>query len=252
MTVSHSLSAEGVTLAYGDRTIIDGLDLQIAPGRITTIVGANGCGKSTLLRSLARLLSPSDGQIVLDGKSVHARPTKEVARILGLLPQSPVAPEGIAVADLVGRGRHPHQKMLARWSTHDYEVVADALDATGISDLADRSVDELSGGQRQRVAIARAIVLHPELLILDEATSALDVTVQAGILRLLDDLQRERGLTYLVISHDLAVVRQIADTVTVLRRGRAVEQSGTAALFADPHEEYTRDLIASIPGKVPS
>ena len=157
MTAAHRLSAEGVTLSYGDRTVVEGLDLQIAPGKITTIVGANGCGKSTLLRALARLLSPEGGEVVLDGKSIHARPTKEVARILGLLPQSPVAPEGIAVADLVGRGRHPHQRALSRWSAHDYEVVADALDATGISDLADRSVDELSGGQRQRVWIAMAL-----------------------------------------------------------------------------------------------
>ncbi|MGO3189778.1 MAG: ATP-binding cassette domain-containing protein, partial [Microbacterium sp.] len=127
MTEAHTLTADAVTLGYGDRTVIDGLDLTIAPGRITAIVGANGCGKSTLLRSLARLLSPASGQVVLDGKSVHSRPTKEVARVLGLLPQSPIAPEGIAVADLVGRGRHPHQKVLARWTAHDYEVVADAL-----------------------------------------------------------------------------------------------------------------------------
>src|SRR5690606_27949578 len=115
-----------ITLGYGDRTVVEGLDLSVAPGKITAVVGANGCGKSTLLRSLARLLAPSQGQIVLDGKALHQRSTKEVARVLGLLPQSPIAPEGIAVADLVGRGRHPHQRPLARWNAHDYEVVADA------------------------------------------------------------------------------------------------------------------------------
>jgi iron complex transport system ATP-binding protein len=203
VTEAHTLTAESVTLAYGDRTIIDGLDLAIAPGKITTIVGANGCGKSTLLRSLARLLSPTAGQIVLDGKSVHARPTKEVARILGLLPQSPVAPEGIAVADLVGRGRHPHQKMLARWSAHDYEVVADALAATGTTDLADRSVDELSGGQRQRVWIAMALAQETDILLLDEPTTFLDVAHQVEVLDLLTDLSVSRGTTIVMVLHDL-------------------------------------------------
>jgi len=241
MTVSHSLSAEGVTLAYGDRTIIDGLDLQIAPGRITTIVGANGCGKSTLLRSLARLLSPSDGQIVLDGKSVHARPTKEVARILGLLPQSPVAPEGIAVADLVGRGRHPHQKMLARWSTHDYEVVADALDATGISDLADRSVDELSGGQRQRVWIAMALAQETDVLLLDEPTTFLDVAHQIDVLDLLTDLNVDRGTTIVMVLHDLNLAARYADELVAVLDGRVHAIGG-------PEEIITEDLVHEVFG----
>ena len=158
MTTSHTLSAEALTLGYGDRTIIDGLDLVLPPGRITAIVGANGCGKSTLLRALARLIAPKEGRVLLDGAPLQTRPSKEIARTLGLLPQSPTAPEGIAVADLVGRGRHPHQKLLARWSERDYEVVSQSLQATGTADLADRAVDELSGGQRQRVWIAVASI----------------------------------------------------------------------------------------------
>lgn len=231
----------GVTLAYGDRTIIDGLDLQIAPGRITTIVGANGCGKSTLLRSLARLLSPSDGQIVLDGRSVHARPTKEVARILGLLPQSPVAPEGIAVADLVGRGRHPHQKMLARWSAHDYEVVADALDATGISDLADRSVDELSGGQRQRVWIAMALAQETDILLLDEPTTFLDVAHQVEVLDLLTDLSVSRGTTIVMVLHDLNLAARYADELVAMKDGR-VHATGA------PQDIVTAELVEEVFG----
>ena len=241
MTVSHTLSAEGVTLAYGDRTIIDGLDLQVAPGKITTIVGANGCGKSTLLRSLARLLSPSEGQIVLDGRSVHARPTKEVARILGLLPQSPIAPEGIAVADLVGRGRHPHQKALARWSAHDYEVVADALEATGVTELADRSVDELSGGQRQRVWIAMALAQETDILLLDEPTTFLDVAHQIEVLDLLTDLSVSRGTTIVMVLHDLNMAARYADELVAMKAGR-VHATGA------PHEVITADIVEEVFG----
>ena len=241
MTVSHTLSAEGVTLGYGDRVIIDSLDLQIAPGRITAIVGANGCGKSTLLRSLARLLSPSEGQVVLDGKSVHARPTKEVARILGLLPQSPAAPEGIAVADLVGRGRHPHQKMLSRWSTRDYEVVADALDATGITELADRSVDELSGGQRQRVWIAMALAQETDILLLDEPTTFLDVAHQIEVLDLLTDLSVARGTTIVMVLHDLNLAARYADELVAMKDGR-VHAAGA------PQDVVTAELVEEVFG----
>ena len=239
MTEAHTLTAEAVTLAYGDRTIIDGLDLAIAPGRITTIVGANGCGKSTLLRSLARLLPPSSGQIVLDGRSVHTRPTKEVARVLGLLPQSPVAPEGIAVADLVGRGRHPHQKMLSRWTSHDYEVVADALAATGTTELADRSVDELSGGQRQRVWIAMALAQETDILLLDEPTTFLDVAHQVEVLDLLTDLSVARGTTIVMVLHDLNMAARYADELVAMKAGR-VHASGA------PHEVITADIVEAV------
>lgn len=241
MTATHQLSAEGVTLAYGDRTVIDGLDLAIAPGKITTIVGANGCGKSTLLRSLARLLSPKAGQVVLDGRSVHARPTKEVARVLGLLPQSPVAPEGIAVADLVGRGRHPHQKVLSRWNARDYEVVADALAATGTADLADRSVDELSGGQRQRVWIAMALAQETDILLLDEPTTFLDVAHQVEVLDLLTDLSVSRGTTIVMVLHDLNLAARYSDELVAMKSGR-VHATGT------PTDVVTSDLVESVFG----
>lgn len=241
MTESHQLSAEGVTLGYGDRTIIEGLDLAVSPGRITAIVGANGCGKSTLLRSLARLLSPRSGQVVLDGASIHARPTKEVARVLGLLPQSPVAPEGIAVADLVGRGRHPHQRILSRWSTRDYEVVADALEATGISDLADRSVDELSGGQRQRVWIAMALAQETDILLLDEPTTFLDVAHQIDVLDLLTDLRLRRGTTIVMVLHDLNLASRYSDELIAMKHGR-VHAAGR------PAEVVTSTLVEDVFG----
>ncbi|MFN3950051.1 ABC transporter ATP-binding protein [Microbacterium sp.] len=241
MTANRTLSAENVTLAYGDRTIVDHLDLELPAGRITAIVGANGCGKSTLLRALARLLPPKTGRIVLDGKALHERPSKEVARILGLLPQSPIAPEGIAVADLVGRGRHPHQRALARWSTRDYEVVAEALAATGISDLADRSIDELSGGQRQRVWIAMALAQETDILLLDEPTTFLDVAHQVEVLDLLTDLNRDRGTTTVMVLHDMNMAARYADHLVALREGRIVAAG-------DPTDVMTSDLIAEVFG----
>ncbi|MDT0143746.1 ABC transporter ATP-binding protein [Microbacterium sp. PRC9] len=239
MTDSHSLSAEGLTLSYGDRTIVEGLDLVIPPGRITAIVGANGCGKSTLLRALARLISPREGQVILDGKALHGRATKEIARTLGLLPQSPIAPEGIAVADLVGRGRHPHQKLLARWSSHDYEVVAQALAATGIEDLADRSVDELSGGQRQRAWIAMALAQETDILLLDEPTTFLDVAHQVEVLDLLTDLNRDRGTTIVMVLHDMNLAARYADHLFALRSGRVVASGA-------PGEVMTGELIREV------
>lgn len=241
MTVSHQLQAEAITLGYGDRTVISELDLAIAPGKITAVVGANGCGKSTLVRSLARLLAPSQGQIVLDGKALHQRSTKEVARVLGLLPQSPIAPEGIAVADLVGRGRHPHQRPLARWNAHDYEVVADALEATGIADLADRSVDELSGGQRQRVWIAMALAQETDILLLDEPTTFLDVAHQVDVLDLLTDLSAARGTTIVMILHDLNLAARYADELIAMKDGR-VHAIGA------PHEIVTSTLVEEVFG----
>lgn len=239
MSESHSLSAEALTLAYGDRTIVDGLDLTIPAGKITAIIGANGCGKSTLLRALARLISPRSGQVILDGEDLHRRPSKEVARTLGLLPQGPTAPEGIAVADLVGRGRHPHQKLLARWSARDYEVVAQSLEATGVSELADRAVDELSGGQRQRVWIAMALAQETDILLLDEPTTFLDVAHQVEVLDLLLDLNRERGTTIVMVLHDMNMAARYADHVFAVCDGEVIAGGS-------PAEVMTTEMIRTV------
>jgi iron complex transport system ATP-binding protein len=241
MTTTHQLSADAVTLAYGDRTVVEKLSLDLAPGRITAIVGANGCGKSTLLRALARLIKPKDGQIVLDGVALASRNTKQIARTLGLLPQGPVAPEGIAVTDLVGRGRHPHQRLLARWTAHDYAAVADALDATGIADLADRSVDELSGGQRQRVWIAMALAQETDILLLDEPTTFLDVAHQVEVLDLLTDLNRSRGTTIVMVLHDLNLAARYADELVAVVDGR-IHAVGS------PSDVITPDLVRDVFG----
>lgn len=241
MTAPHHLAANAVTLAYGELTVIDALDLDVAAGRITAIVGANGCGKSTLLRAFARLVAPRTGSVVLDGKALHERPSKEVARILGLLPQSPVAPEGIAVADLVGRGRHPHQRPLARWNSRDYEAVAAALAATDTTELADRAVDELSGGQRQRVWIAMALAQQTDILLLDEPTTFLDVANQIEVLDLLTDLNRAHGTTIVMVLHDLNLAARYADELVAIRHGH-VHAIGA------PHDVVTVELVRDVFG----
>ncbi len=238
---AHRLAAEAVTLSYGGAPVVHGLDLNVAPGRIIAIVGANGCGKSTLLRALARLLAPRAGRVVLDGRVLHERPAKEVARILGLLPQSPIAPEGIAVADLVGRGRHPHQRAFAPWNRQDHEAVAAALAATGTVELADRPIDELSGGQRQRVWIAMALAQQTDILLLDEPTTFLDVAHQVDVLDLLTDLNRRRGTTIVMVLHDLNLAARYSHELVALRAGR-VHAAGP------PSEVVTVEVVRDVFG----
>jgi len=241
VTEHHTLQVEGVTLAYGDRVVVDSLDLVVPPGRITAIVGANACGKSTLLRAMSRLLAPKAGRVVLDGKDLHQLPTKQVARTLGLLPQSPIAPEGIVVADLVSRGRNPHQGVLSRWSADDDAAVAEALRMTDTLELADRSVDELSGGQRQRTWIAMALAQHTDILLLDEPTTFLDVSHQVDVLDLLTDLNRERGTTIVMVLHDLNLAARYADHLIAVRAGR-LHAAG------DPVDVLTADVVRDVFG----
>lgn len=241
MTTNHKLEIENLTLGYGSRTVIDDLDLSVPPGKITSIVGANACGKSTLLRSMSRLLKPKVGHVLLDGKDVHQLPPKQLARALGLLPQSPIAPEGITVSDLVGRGRHPHQGLFSRWSTEDDIAVADALDLTQTAMLADRSVDELSGGQRQRVWIAMALAQHTDVLLLDEPTTFLDVSHQIEVLDLLTDLNHTRGTTIVMVLHDLNLAARYSDHLIALADGR-IHASG------EPGAVLTEDCVRSVFG----
>lgn len=219
LTPNSRLSALNITLAYDDHVVVKDLDIKIPDGEITAIIGPNACGKSTLLRSLARLLRPSSGQVVLDGEQIHKMKTKEVARRLGLLPQTPIAPEGITVVDLVARGRTPHQKLFQQWSEADERAVRGALEATGTATLAGRPVDELSGGQRQRVWIAMALAQETELLLLDEPTTFLDIAHQIDVLDLVGSLNRERGRTVVVVLHDLNLACRYATHVVAMRDG---------------------------------
>ncbi|WP_053607663.1 ABC transporter ATP-binding protein [Streptomyces sp. MMG1522] len=217
------LAARGVTVGYGDRTVIDGLDVTIPPGVITTIIGPNGCGKSTLLRTLSRLLRPTGGTVVLDGEDIGRLRTRDVAKKLGLLPQAPVAPDGLTVADLVARGRHPHQSWLRQWSSDDADVVRRALAMTGVADLAERPVDSLSGGQRQRVWISMTLAQGTDLLLLDEPTTYLDLAHAIDVLDLVDDLH-ESGRTVVMVLHDLNLATRYSDHLVVMRAGAVLAQ----------------------------
>jgi iron complex transport system ATP-binding protein len=216
------LAARDVTLAYDGRVVSTELSIDVPDGRITVIVGPNACGKSTLLRALSRLLRPREGTVVLDGQSIHQLPTRQVARLLGLLPQSPIAPDGILVGDLVARGRTPHQSMFQQWSVTDQAAVRGALVATGTLDLVDRPVDELSGGQRQRVWIAMALAQDTGLLLLDEPTTFLDITHQLEVLDLVAALNRSDGRTIVVVLHDLNLACRYAHHIVAMRDGSIV------------------------------
>lgn len=234
----HDLRATDLTLGYADADIVSHLDVAVPPGRVTVIVGANGCGKSTLLRGLARLLKPRSGVVSLDGTSVHEQRSTDVARVIGLLPQSPVAPDGITVADLVGRGRYPHQGWFRRWSTEDDAAVAEALEATGTADLAARRIQDLSGGQRQRVWVAMALAQDTDLLLLDEPTTFLDINHQVELLDLLTDLNRDHGKTVVMVLHDLNLAFRYADHIIAMKQGAIAVQGRPgevvdAAMVAD-------------------
>ncbi|KJF22833.1 ABC transporter ATP-binding protein [Rhodococcus sp. AD45-ID] len=235
------LVAKDLTLGYGDRIIVDGLDLEIPTGVITTVIGPNGCGKSTLLRALGRLLKPKSGSVVLDGKAISSMKTKDVARVLGMLPQTPVAPEGLTVADLVARGRHPHQSWIRQWSADDEGEVAQALELTGVSDLADRPVDQLSGGQRQRAWISMALAQGTDILLLDEPTTYLDLAHSMEVLDLVDQLHEEMGRTVVMILHDLNLAVRYSDHLIVMRDG-AIVASGV------PKDIISAELLLEVFG----
>ncbi|MFJ5119138.1 ABC transporter ATP-binding protein [Kitasatospora sp. NPDC088548] len=237
----HRLEARGLTLAYEARTVAEGLDLRIPDGRVTVIVGPNACGKSTLLRALGRLLKPVRGAVLLDGAELARIPTKRIAQRIGLLPQSPTAPEGISVADLVSRGRQPHQSWWQQWSAEDEEAVAEALERTSTAELAERSVDELSGGQRQRAWIAMALAQGTDILLLDEPTTFLDIAHQVEVLDLVRRLNVERGRTVVAVLHDLNQAARYADHLVAMRDGRIVAQ-GT------PGEVVTAELVREVFG----
>lgn len=240
MTQSARLRAESITLAYDDRMISRDLSVAIPDGSFTVIVGANACGKSTLLRGMARLLRPRAGAVLLDGAAIHTMPTRQVARRLGLLPQNPIAPEGVTVADLVSRGRHPHHGAFSRWRAEDDRIVADALALTDTTSLADRVVDELSGGQRQRVWIAMALAQQTDVLLLDEPTTYLDVAHQIEMLDLLADLNAARGTTIVMVLHELNLAARYADHMLAMKDGCLVASGAPADVVT---EELVRDAF---------
>ncbi|WP_405442201.1 ABC transporter ATP-binding protein [Streptomyces niveus] len=235
------LRARELTLAYDDRTVVHDLELAVPDGRVSVIVGPNACGKSTTLRALGRLLKPKSGSVLLDGEELARIPTRKIAQSIGLLPQSPTAPEAITVADLVSRGRQPHQHWWQQWSEEDERAVTEAMARTDVTDLAERSVDELSGGQRQRVWIAMALAQETDLLLLDEPTTFLDIAHQVEVLDLVRRLNHEQGRTVVIVLHDLNQAARYADHLVAMKSGRIVAEG-------HPGEIVTAELVREVFG----
>lgn len=241
LSLPPRLHGDELTLGYGTHVVAEGLTVAIPNGKFTAIIGPNGCGKSTLLRTLSRLMKPTAGNVWLDGQEIHRFATKEVARRIGLLAQNASAPGDISVAELVARGRYPHQPMFTRWREEDQLAVTSAMRATNIQDLADQPVDTLSGGQRQRAWIAMVLAQETSIMLLDEPTTWLDISHQIDLLELLSDLNREKGYTLAAVLHDLNQACRYATHLIALRDGKIVAEGV-------PKEIVTPELIEAIYG----
>ncbi|MEX2536333.1 MAG: ABC transporter ATP-binding protein [Trueperaceae bacterium] len=235
------LAAHNLTLAYDQQEIIRDLGVSIPDGKVTALVGPNGCGKSTLLRGLARLMAPKAGNVLLDGKAIAKLPSKVVARQLSILPQGPVAPEGMTVRELVTQGRYPHQGIFRQWSERDEEAVERALDTTSLVELAERPLDTLSGGQRQRAWIAMTLAQETPVLLLDEPTTFLDLAHQVEVLSLLDELNEREGRTIVMVLHDINQACRYAHHLVAMRDGAVVAQG-------DPREIVDYGMVCEVFG----
>ncbi|TNJ65659.1 ABC transporter ATP-binding protein [Paenibacillus hemerocallicola] len=235
------LFAEKLHIAYGEKVIVNQLDLSIPGGKVTALVGANGSGKSTILKTMARIMKPQKGGVFLDGKSIHQMQTKEVAKQLAILPQNPVAPEGLTVSELVSFGRFPHQKGFGSLSKEDKEMVGWALQVTGMTGFSDRPIEQMSGGQRQRAWIAMALAQGTDILFLDEPTTFLDMAHQLEVLKLLERLNREEGRTIVMVVHDLNHATQYADHIVAIKNGEVIYEGS-------PNEVVHPDMLREVFG----
>lgn len=232
--MNTAIETKNLTLSYGDSIIINELNLQIPKGEITVFIGGNGCGKSTLLRSIARLLKPKNGAVLLEGNAISKMSTKDVAKKMAILPQSPIAPEGLTVLQLVKQGRYPYQTWLKQWTEKDEEKVTKALKATGVEDLKDRPVDSLSGGQRQRAWIAMTLAQDTDVILLDEPTTYLDMTHQIEILDLLYELNEKEQRTIVMVLHDLNLACRYADNIVAIKDRKIYAQGKPEHIISCP------------------
>ncbi|MFC5703304.1 ABC transporter ATP-binding protein [Cohnella faecalis] len=235
----NALETRDLSVCYGNQFVFQDLNLSIDKGKVTALIGSNGCGKSTLLRTMARLLKPQDGNVLLEGHSIATLPTKDVAKRMALLPQGPSAPEGLTVLQLVKQGRYPYQSWLQQWSKEDERHVSHALETTGLTELAERTVDSLSGGQRQRAWIAMVLAQGTDIVLLDEPTTYLDLTHQIEVLDLLYSLNVQEGRTIVMVLHDINLACRYAHHIVAIQ-DRKVFAEGS------PEEVVTADMIESV------
>ncbi|NOU96995.1 ATP-binding cassette domain-containing protein [Paenibacillus sp. LMG 31456] len=235
----HTLEAKNLCLSYGATSIFKDLNVAIPKGKITVLIGSNGCGKSTLLRSLARLMNPQKGSIVLDGQELAKLPTKEIAKRLSILPQGPTAPEGLTVLQLVKQGRYPYQSWLQQWSEEDERMVRLSLKATGMEEFTERTVDALSGGQRQRAWIAMTLAQGTETILLDEPTTYLDVTHQIEVLDLLYELNEKENRSIVMVLHDINLACRYAHHMVAVKEGHIWAEGA-------PEEIVNADMIRAV------
>ena len=231
----HTFEAKNIVTGYDKKIIIDGIDLSVPSNKVSVIIGSNGCGKSTLLKTMARLIKPLSGDIVIDGKKITTMPSKKLAQILGLLPQSPVVPEGITVWDLVSRGRFPYQNLFSSLNKEDFEAVEEALEIMGISELANRCIDELSGGQRQRVWIAMALAQQTDILLLDEPTTYLDISYQLEVMELVRTINEKFDITIVMVLHELNQASKYSDRLIIMK-------SGSIVCDGEPNKIINKDI----------
>lgn len=239
--LAHEFNASHLQLGYDGRTIVQDLDLEIPKHQVGAIIGPNGCGKSTLLKALVRLIRPKNGAIILDGVSINTLPTRQVATMVGLLPQTPNSPEGLSVADLVSRGRYPYHGFAGGWTREDERAVAHALNVTGLADMAHRPIDELSGGQKQRAWIALTLAQETDIVLLDEPTTYLDIAYQLEVLDLLSDLNKQEGVTIVMVLHDLNLAARYADWILAMKDGNRVA-------FGKPEYVISSELVREVFG----
>lgn len=239
--ISHStLTAKNLVVGY-TTPVVKGIDLEIQPGKMNILIGSNGCGKSTLLKCLARVLIPISGEVLLNHQNIHSQPAKQVAKIMALLPQGPIAPEGLSVKELVAQGRYPHQSFLKQWSIEDEAAVMQAMQQANITELADSAIAELSGGQRQRCWIAMVLAQQTDIILLDEPTTYLDLKVQVDLLELLTEMAHQHQRTLVIVLHELNIAAAYADHLIMMKEGKIYAQ-GTA------QDVFNAENIASVFG----
>lgn len=240
------LEALELQAGYGSKRILQDVALAVPDSRVTVLIGPNGCGKSTLLKTMARILRPDRGHVLLDGKDIHALNTRTVAGQLGLLPQGPIAPEGLSVRELVGQGRFPHQSLLRQWTRADEDAVGNAMAIAGVLDFADRPVDTLSGGQRQRCWVAMVLAQETDLILLDEPTTFLDLKVQVDLMSLFAGLAHDHGRTLVIVLHELSLAAAYADFLVMMRAGCVVAAGAPDTIFTAERLKQVFDLDANI------